>query len=181
MPVTLSERRGQKAWKECRNLRIIASFFELLVVLTPILWIWFPIPELDWKIFSQWWIGLIVGSFITIPGGIILYKGVKDAGKETLSPSKDTKMYSGIYKFIRHPQIAGAMPMFPALGLALNSWFLFTLFLVYIILYMPIMKHFEEKDLVKRFGDSYIQYQKTTRAYFPKWSVFKTQIRKKRK
>ncbi len=179
MPATLSKKRGEKAWKECRNLRIIASVFEGISIITAILWIWYPIPQLNWKIFSKWWIGFIVGSFITILGAIVLYLGVKHAGKETLTPSQDTEMYGGIYKYIRHPQTTGEMPMFPALALALNSWFLFILLTVFIIVYMPIIKYFEEKDLVERFGDSYKQYQKKTGAFLPKWKTLKIFVKKK--
>ena len=177
-PAALSKKRGEKAWKECRNLRIIASFFETLVLISVILWIWYPIPQLDWKIFQEWWIGLIIGFLIVILGGIIVLKGVKDAGKETLTPSQETEMYGGIYRFIRHPQTTGEMPMFPALGFALNSWFLFALLTVFILIYIPIIQFFEENDLVRRFGDSYVQYQKRTGAFLPKLSTWKEIFRK---
>ena len=159
---------GDKAWKFCRNLRISASIFETIATVALILWIWFPVPELDWKIFNNCWLGIILSLIIIIPGAVLMLIGVRDAGKETLSPSKESKMYGGIYKHIRHPQAAGEMPMFPAIGLALNSWFLVILLTVYIIIYTPIMLIFEEKDLVRRFGESYKNYKKTTGAYFPK-------------
>jgi protein-S-isoprenylcysteine O-methyltransferase Ste14 len=181
MPATLIKIRGEKIWKDCRNLRIVASVFELIVVVTIILWIWYPIPQLDWKIFQEWWIGFIIGSLIIILGAIVVFIGVKDAGKETLTPSEDSEMYGGIYKYIRHPQTTGEMPMFPALGLALNSWFLFILLTVFIIIYVPIIQYFEEKDLVKRFGDSYKQYQKRTGAFLPKWEVLRNHLKNKKK
>jgi protein-S-isoprenylcysteine O-methyltransferase Ste14 len=159
---------GDKAWIFCRNLRLIASFFEILAVISSILWIWFPINILDWKIFDRWWLGPILSLIIFIPGSILMYFGVRDAGKETLTPSEETEMYGGIYRYIRHPQSAGEMPMFPALGLVLNSWFLVIIMTAFTIIYMPIMLIFEEKDLVRRFGNAYQEYQKTTGAYFPK-------------
>ncbi len=178
IPAALSTKRGEKAWKVCRNLRIIASFFETFVLVSIVLWIWYPIPQLNWKIFQEWWVGLIVGSLIIILGGIVVLKGVKDAGKETLTPSQETEMYGGIYRFIRHPQTTGEMPMFPALGLALNSWFLFALLTVFILIYVPIIQFFEENDLIRRFGDSYVQYQKRTGAFLPKLKAWKEIFRK---
>ena len=109
-----------------------------------------------------------------------MLKGVKDAGKETITPSEDTKMYGGIYKFIRHPQTTGEMPMFPAFGLVVNSWFMVLILTIFIIIYVPTILYFEEKDLVKRFGDSYTEYQKTTGAFLPKGSSMKTLFRKGR-
>jgi len=167
-PAKMSEKMGEKAWRLCRNLRIIASFFELIAFVALFLWIWFPVSALDWRIFNNWWIGIVVSLLIFIPGGILIFMGVKDAGKETLTPSEETEMYGGIYNYIRHPQTAGEIPMFPALGLALNSWFLFILLTVFIIIYTPIMIYFEEKDLIRRFGDSYKSYQKSTGALIPK-------------
>ncbi|MHA1197870.1 MAG: methyltransferase family protein [Candidatus Heimdallarchaeaceae archaeon] len=167
-PAKLSERMGEKAWTFCRNLRLAASFFELIAVVTPILWIWFPIPNIDWKIFNVWWLGPVLSLIIFIPGAVLMYIGVRDAGKETLTPSEETEMYGGIYKYIRHPQTTGEMPMFPALGLALNSWFIVIVLTVFVIIYVPVILIVEEKDLVRRFGESYKEYQKTTGAFLPK-------------
>lgn len=58
--------------------------------------------------------------------------------------------------------------MFVAIAFAVNSWFLVIVTFAYIIIYTPIMLYFEEKDLVKRFGESYKQYQKETGMLFPK-------------
>jgi protein-S-isoprenylcysteine O-methyltransferase Ste14 len=149
-------------------------------LISVILWIWFPIEKLNWKIFSKWWIGIVVSLVIFIPGGIIVFKGVRDAGKETLTPSKDTQMYGGIYKYIRHPQTTGEMPMFPAFGLIVNSWFMVAILTIFILIYVPIIQYFEEKDLIERFGDSYVEYQKTTGAFFPKWIVLKNLFRKEK-
>lgn len=169
MPATRSEKIGERAWKESKTLRIVASVFELLFTINIVLWHWYPIPEIDWEIFStHWWIGLIICSVILIPGSVIVIKGVKDAGSETLTPSEENKMYGGIYKHIRHPQTTGEMPMFVALAFALNSWFLVFFTLVFIIIYTPLIMYFEEKDLVKRFGDDYRQYQKDVGALLPK-------------
>lgn len=168
MPITLSEKFGQKAWKICSILRVFAMIFEFISLATLIIWIWFPIEKLAWKISSHWWIGLFIASLILIPGAIVMTIGMKDAGKETASPSEETEMYGGIYKYIRHPQTLGEMPMFVAIAFAVNSWFLVIVTFAYIIIYIPIMLYFEEKDLVKRFGESYKQYQKETGILFPK-------------
>ena len=180
MPAIRGEKKGKEIWKDCRNLRISGSVFEGITLIAMILWIWFPIEKLNWNIFSKRWIGIVVSLIFFIPSGIIMFKGVKDAGKETLTPSKDTEMYGGIYKYIRHPQTTGEIPMFPAFGLAVNSWFMVLIMAVFIIIYVPTIQYFEEKDLIKRFGASYTEYQKTTGAFLPKWSSLKILFRKGR-
>ncbi|MHA1124346.1 MAG: methyltransferase family protein [Candidatus Heimdallarchaeota archaeon] len=180
MPVTLSERRGEKAWKECRNIRFFAIIFEFLLMANLILWLWYPIDAINWKISeTYWWIGIIIGVIILVPGILLMVKGMMDAGSESATPSLETEMYGGIYKYIRHPQTLGEMPMFIAIAFAVNSWFLVLLMTVYVIIYTPIMLYFEEKDLVKRFGEPYSEYQKETGMLFPKLKTWKKIFRKK--
>ncbi len=168
-PVQRSQKRGEKAWKECKNYRSIGGLGELIAVINLILWIWFPLPVVgEWMISSNIWVGIIIGICMLIPCLIIMIKGIIDAGSETLTPSKDSKMYGGIYNYIRHPQTVGEFPTFVALSFALNSWFLVLFTALFIIIYIPIMIHYEEKDLALRFGEKYLEYKKRTGALFPK-------------
>ncbi len=168
-PAKRSERRGEKAWKECKRLRSVSGVFELITILNLILWIWFPLSIFGkWTINPNIWIGVIIGIVMLIPLSLVMFLGIKDAGSETLAPSENTAMYGGIYKHIRHPQSLGEFPMYVAIGFMLNSWFLIITCTLAIVIYTPIMIHFEEKDLVKRFGDKYKEYQKTTGALFPR-------------
>lgn len=168
-PVKREQRKGDRAWSQCMKLRVVASFFELIIVINLILWIWFPIPLVNWKLHTNYIIGILVGILITIPCLIILLKGMRDAGQETIQPSKETPMYGGIYNYIRHPQSLGEFPLFIAIAFIVNSWFLIILMSVYVIIYVPIMIYYEEQDLIKRFGGKYRQYQKRTGALFPRF------------
>ncbi|MFW9773800.1 MAG: methyltransferase family protein [Candidatus Heimdallarchaeota archaeon] len=150
------------------KLRIIAGIFEFMVVINLILWIWFPVPLINWKVHSNIVIGLIIGIVISIPCLALMLKGMKDAGSETLEPSKKTELYGGIYQYIRHPQSIGEFPLFVAIAFMVNSWFLVILMIIYILIYIPIMIFYEEKDLVSRFGEIYREYQKRTGILFPK-------------
>jgi len=167
-PVKREENRGERAWKECMMLRSLSIGFEIIKTINLVLWTWFPIPNLSWKIHSNYLIGIILGAIISLPSAYILLKGVKDAGFETIQPSKETLMYPGIYKYIRHPQSTGEFPLFVALAFAINSWFLVIVMTAHMIIYLPIMIFYEEKDLIRRFGDKYRDYQKRTGAIFPK-------------
>ncbi len=167
-PVKRKQSRGEKAWKECERLRLIAGTLEFVIIINQILWIWFPIPGLNWQISPDYILGIIIGICISIPCGIVMYLGMKAAGSESLTPSPNTKMYGGIYQHIRHPQSLGEFPLFVAISFAVNSWFLVIITFMFILLYVPLMIYYEEKDLVLRFGDSYREYQKITGALFPK-------------
>ncbi len=141
----------------------------LVMLLNLVLWIWFAIPELAWPVHPNPFVGIIIGVTILIPCTMIWIKGVKDAGRESMQPSAETKMYGGIYNHIRHPQTLGEFPWFVVCALFINSLFLVAWTILFIIVYTPIMIHFEEKDLIKRFGDAYREYQLRTGAIFPKF------------
>ena len=168
-PVKRKESRGEKAWKECERMRAIASAFEFVIMIAQIIWIWFPVPGLHWQVSPDYILGIIIGVCIAVPCVIIMMLGVKAAGSESLTPSPDTKMYGGIYQYIRHPQTLGEFPLFVALSFAVNSWFLVIITLWFILLYVPLMIFYEEKDLVLRFGDSYREYQEKTGSLFPRF------------
>jgi len=168
-PMKRSQKHGEKAWNECKRFRLIGGFFETVSVINMVLWIWFPLPLVDtWIISPNIWVGILIGMIFLIPCLILMSLGVKDAGSETLTPSKDTEMYGGIYNYIRHPQTVGEFPIFVAIAFLLNSWFLVIISTLFVVIYVPIMIHYEEKDLVRRFGDKYVQYKKRTGAIFPK-------------
>jgi len=167
-PAKREKRKGSQAWRQCMQFRIIASLFEFVIIINMIILIWFPISLLSWKIYENYITSILIGIIISIPFLIILLKGTKDAGKETIQPSKETQMYSGIYNYIRHPQSLGEFPLFVTIAFMVNSWFLVLLMSIYIIIYVPIMIHYEEKDLIRRFGENYKQYQQRTGALFPK-------------
>ena len=162
-----------KAWKQCYYFRIIAMIFETLLTVNAILWYWFPIEGWNSQIFQRLWRSQLTGGLIIVLGGIIMLKGMKDAGSESAKPSQETEMYGGIYNYIRHPQSLGEFPIFPALGLMVNSMILFIILTAYIIIYLPIMIHYEEQDLLKRFGDPYLEYKEGTGALFPKWDTIR--------
>ncbi|NVM52551.1 MAG: hypothetical protein HWN66_02525 [Candidatus Helarchaeota archaeon] len=168
MPVTRAERRGEKAWKECAIFRNLNRVIEFILLTNLILWTQFPIPELNWIVYENLLIGIIIGIAILIPSLVIWIKGLKDAGKETFIPLKEKVLNKGIFKYIRHPQTVGGFPLFIVFAFMLNSLFLVVWSAIYLLISVPIIMYFEEKDLVKRFGDAYIEYKRTTGAFFPK-------------
>lgn len=168
MPAHREEKVGKKAWKDCKRFRSISVVLLLTLVIQMIFWVWFPIPGLTIIIHPNPVIPLLLGAFIAIPLTAILMQGIRDAGKETMNPLQDTELFGGIYNYIRHPQMVGELPLFIILALFLNSLFLVLYSIFVLIISFPIIVHYEEKDLVKRFGAEYIEYQKRTGCIFPK-------------
>ena len=164
-----SEREiGENAYKRCGNYRIIASFFELITIINFIFYFFFPLPIPIPQFFIwDYWISVILSIVILLPCLYIMLKGVKDAGREALFPDKEHTLYRGIYEKIRHPQALGEIFIWWAAALLLNSPFLF----LYSIVWFPIFYWFckaEEKDLIIRYGEPYIEYRNRTGMFLPK-------------
>ena len=168
-PMKRIEKLGEKGWKQCGDVRIIAGLVYYISTGNYILWIWFPVEVLNFTITSRYNISLLIGLIWLILGMPLLYLGIKSTGKETMRPTKDKKMNTGIYNYIRHPQIIADWLMFIGLGFISNSLVLLGMTLLFILVYTPIMIKKEEEDLIKRYGDEYREYQKRTGALFPKF------------
>ena len=169
IPATREEKIGERSWKLCAIFRVISDILFLVLIVSILLWIWFPISVFNWRISENYFFLVIIAILIAIPSFYILIRALKDAGKETIETSKDTKMYGGIYKHIRHPQISGSILLFIILCLILNSLFLLIWITSLMIFITPIVIYFEEKDLIKRFGEGYLFYKKNTGVLIPKF------------
>jgi len=111
----------------------------------------------------------LLGLVLTATGYFIFIWSVIVRGKYAVSwemPENHMLVTQGPYRYVRHPSYLGYFLMF--FGLFFLWPNLFTLFpLVAIPGYFRISFE-EEKLLVQRFGDAYIEYQKKTGRFIPK-------------
>ena len=167
-PAALEKKIGKIAYFRCGRYRLIASVFEIIVIINYIVYFFYPLPVPFSRAFPwSWWISALAAALISIPAGYLLGKGLKDAGREAIIPKKTHLLYSGIYKKIRHPQAAGELVFWWVVAFLLNSPFLALLSFIWI----PIFYLFcwaEERDLVIRYGNKYLEYRKNTGFIIPK-------------
>ncbi len=166
MPVTREEQRGDQAWEECARLRSISFVFAGIMIVNVILWVWVPVEELAWVLNPNPLFGIITGIIIGVPCFIIMMVAMRDAGEEMNAPQKGISMHGGIYKKIRHPGALGEMPLYIVIAMFVNSLFLTVWMTAFVLIFTPIHLHYEEKDLLKRFGEEYAEYRRTTPALF---------------
>ncbi len=167
-PAQLEKKVGQVAYRMCARYRMIASFFELLVIGTYVGYYFFPLP-LPLPSTFPWshGVSIAVAVVIGIPSAYIMLRGVIDAGEESMIPRKKGKLFGGIYTKIRHPQAMGELPLWFAFSLILNSPFLAIYSLVFIPMFIS-MCFAEEKDLQLRMGKKYTIYKEKTGFIIPK-------------
>lgn len=169
MPFTLQRRIGEKAWKICNLYRILADIFWTILIVNLTLWIWFPLEYISYPITENYLLLLITSLILLVPFIAITIKAVMDAGTETVKTSEKTEMYGGIYNYIRHPQISGATPIILLICCLLNSLILLIIFTILMLIIIPIVIHYEERDLIIRFGEIYREYQKKVGSIIPKF------------
>ena len=167
-PAALEKEIGESAYSKCKQYRIIASAFEAVTIVNYLVYYFHPLsiyfPQLlPW----EYWVSVVVGFVILIPSLILMLKGLRNAGKESLEPKKEHTLYGGIYKTLRHPQAIGEAFIWLAISFFLNSPFL----ILYSFLWFPIFYVFclaEERDLVIRYGQPYLEYRDRVGFLIPK-------------
>lgn len=167
-PARLEQKIGEIAYSKCKTYRIIAGAFEGITVVNYIVYVFYPLPLglpliLPW----EWWISVLLGLVILFPSLYLMIIGMRDAGEETLEPKKEHGLYTGIYEKVRHPQAIGESVLWFPIALFLNSPFL----VLYSFIWIPvlyIMCIAEERDLVIRFGQPYIEYRNRVGFLIPK-------------
>ena len=167
-PAALEKEIGEVAYARCKRYRIIASAFEIVVLANYVVYSFYPLPvplpdTFPWG----WWISLLIGIVILIPSGYLMWRGLQDAGQESLAPKKEHRLFRGIYTKIRHPQATGEVGLWWVVAFVLDSPFLAIFSLIWAPIFY-IMCKAEERDLVIRFGDTYSEYRKNTGFLIPK-------------
>jgi len=168
MPATLEKQIGEVAYAKCKRYRQIAMGFEFLAMFNYVVYYFYPLPIPLPRVFPwDYWISIVIAVAIGVPSGYLMYRGMKDAGEESLSPKKEHSLYGGIYKKIRHPQATGEVFLWWVAAFILNSPFL----AIFSIVWLPIfyvMCVAEERDLVIRYGEAYLGYRRNTGFLIPR-------------
>lgn len=167
-PASLALRIGDKSYKLCGFIRIASMLFEMIAISGYIMFVFGDSFNYTISVNHSFTVRIIGVIFSLLTLGFMIW-GVKDAGKEATVPNKDTKLYGGIYKYMRHPQTLGEMLSWFGFALILNSLTLF----VFSFLMIPLFMGYtiiEDNDLAVRFGADYIEYAKRTGIF---WTIKK--------
>ena len=169
-PAAIEKKIGEISYRKCALYRKISGAFMVIPLINYIIYFFYPLPIPIPKTFPwAWWISILAGSIIAIPSGYLIWRGVKDAGEETMTPKKEHDMYTGIYKKIRHPQGAGEVFFWWVFSFFLNSTHLALISFIWVPVWY-IMLRAEEKDLLIRYGKKYRDYMKKTGFMIPRIS-----------
>ena len=167
-PAALEEKIGETAYRKCTQYRIIASIFMTVVGVNYVVYFCYPLPVALPRTFPwAWWLSALIAILIALPGGYLWLRGMRDAGRETILVKKEHTLFGGIYRKIRHPQAAGEVTFWWVIAFLLNSPFLAMFSFIWIPIFY-VMCLAEEKDLIKRYGEAYLDYIKNTGFIIPR-------------
>lgn len=123
-----------------------------------------------------WWtyLFIIVGALLLISGVSLWLRSILTLGFDNLAllyvyfPLEGEMVKSSIYSILRHPVYAGVLQI--GIGLALLNGNANALAFAFL---MPLgffgwIRLIEEKELIQRFGESYLEYRKQVPAFWPK-------------
>lgn len=107
--------------------------------------------------------GLILNVLPMRQYGLLRFIGLR---LETPGDEPAQLITNGLNGLVRHPLYLGALMLligiFCWMPILANA-----IFLSSVVLYLPLGIYFEEKKLVKRFGDDYVAYQKKVKRLLP--------------
>jgi protein-S-isoprenylcysteine O-methyltransferase Ste14 len=130
---------------------------------------WFGMPA------SWWWISGYAGAIMVVIGSVFRFQAKRHLGdcfSHTIRLIPDHRLVvTGPYRFVRHPAYTGTFLIVTGQSIAMNSWS--GLLLAFALSPFAIMRvSYEEKELVGRFGATYLDYRDQVGRLFP--IVFRT-------
>ena len=167
-PAALERKIGEFAYSKCTRYRLIAGAFEIVAAANYVVYFFYPLPvQLPETFPWDWWISVIIAIIIAVPGGYLWWRGTKDAGRETMEPRKEHTLYGGIYRKVRHPQATGEVTYWWVIAFIVNSPFLVLFSFIWLPIFYVLCRA-EEKDLVIRYGEQYLEYKRNTGFLIPR-------------
>ena len=110
-----------------------------------------------------------IGVIALIISGVFAFTGLRKVFKE--ERAKPGVITSGVFAYCRHPVYFGSILLF--VGLSILTWSLLAFGIcVIIVIFYEYAATFEEKLLVKQFGQEYRDYQKRVPKWIPGLKVF---------
>ncbi len=125
------------------------------------------------RIFSDQMAMLMLGLVFLLAGLALAVKTSRlflTLGQGTPAPWEPPKklVVAGPYRYVRNPMISGMIAILIGESLVFGSWLIFIWALIFFAANMIYFPWFEEKGLIKRFGQDYLEYKKNVPRWIPR-------------
>ena len=144
-----------------------------------IIWCYLYLPE-GYVLYRPQLLTYAAGALVMVAGLYIMYRGFKGyrlrefLGVEALQGLHTVERLStdGLNAWVRHPLYSGSILFLGGFVLS-QGHFKAALMTVYFILYFIIGAYFEERKLIRQFGEEYRNYQRKVGFLIPKLKKFR--------
>lgn len=122
--------------------------------------------------FDSGLINLLVGGTMALIGWLFAIWSIVDQltrGRGTPLPvmATQTLLMAGRFAYCRNPMSFGTIVLYSGLAIWAGSWSAIGLVTTFAVVLITYLKFIEEKELEARFGQSYIEYKRTTPFILP--------------
>lgn len=169
--------RAAKYWRKLgkKSYYVFLLIFLVIDLASLIIILKYKQDILSFRLYNSNWKWL--GAILFIPSLILEYSSIRALSFRTLfalpeinpDKTKINLVTSGIYKYLRHPRYLEFILEILAVSLISGLMANFLL-LMYFVPMIVLASVFEERELIDRFKNEYIEYRKTTGRFFPKIS-----------
>jgi protein-S-isoprenylcysteine O-methyltransferase Ste14 len=179
---SLMARSGFKAWLKTQVTPATERSFYVLAssaVLALLCWLWQPLPQRLWQLDAGLpttlaWAAFGAGILIVLISTFLIDHfdlfGLRQSwtafvGRRSVEPEFRTPWF---YRIVRHPLYVGWIVTFFATPTMSVGHLLFA---VTMTLYMLVAIRFEERDLIRKHGETYVEYRERVPMLVPKLSA----------
>lgn len=173
----MARKSFKQKWTKIVPQPVERSTYVLFSSVAPILllWFWQPLTGIVWEVEAAWaslilnwgfwlgWLVLLLSIFMINHFDLFGLKQVYDYWKGNTQDSPNF-MEPGFYKYVRHPLMLGFLIAFWSTPVMTLGHLVFSLGMT---IYILVGVYFEEKTMVREFGDGYKYYKSRVPKFFP--------------
>lgn len=151
---------------------VLRLFFALPLFLSIVTYMLNP----HWMAWSSFvlpvWLRL-AGAGTGLCAAFLIYWVMRSIGSNisetVLTKSRQRLVTHGPYRWVRHPLYSTGTLMLISIGLIAANWLILFFSLLAVIMIVLVVIPKEEQELIKKFGDAYMQYRQTAGRIFPRF------------
>jgi len=164
--------RRQHSKREISESGDKGSIWGIVISISAGYWLSFMIASTRIGRIYHWNTFFVIGSLLVLTGLIIRVTSIltlKQQFTYTVTKIENYELIeTGLYKSIRHPGYLGQLVIFLGISASLSNWLSILLMIIPVLLGFLNRIKVEEKFMVEKMGQKYIDYQMRTKRLIPK-------------
>ena len=140
---------------------------DVLLVVYPV-WLWQGIIMMHLGSIALGYAAFVQSDYLEFMGFTQAWRGMRKLAGRSAERLElfgtDRLVVSGVYRWVRHPMLTAGLAFLLTSGPSLNNLIYTAMYATY----MVIGAYYEERRMIRLFGDDYIDYKRRVGAFFPR-------------